>query len=240
MSDTLRSLLALQRLDDTLLDMERRLHDIPDQIQTLEKTFEEETQRLEEEKKRLKEAALRQRSLDKQLEEGAEQLRKKEGRKVEVKTNEEYWALLKEINFVKEANSKIEDEILMLLEQIEGLEKSIKAKEKQLQLRERELRAEKERLAKDVEDIDRKYQETRELRQRLCSEVPKDMLAVYEKIRTQRARQAVVVVHGEVCPGCHMRIPPQTINEVLLTGEIRQCPYCRRILYCELSEQRVE
>jgi uncharacterized protein len=237
LSDILRSLLALQKLDDTLLDLERQLHDIPAQIQALEKLFEEEARRLEGEKKRLKEAALQQRGLDKQLEEGADQLKKKEVRKVEVKTNEEYWALLKEIDFVKDANVKTEDAVLQLLDEVEGLEKAIRLHEREIQQKEMELRSEKDRLERQRLEIDREHQEARDTRRRLSEELPPETLAAYEKIRTQRSRQAVVIVQGEVCPGCHMRIPPQTINEVLLTGEIRHCPYCRRILYCELAEQ---
>ena len=237
MSHLLRSLLALQQFDDQLLDMEQKLREIPTRIRDLEIEFADDSQRLESERKRLKDAVLRQRNLDKQLEEGAEQLKKKELRKFEAKTNEEYSALLKEIEYAKEANSRVEDGILELLDEVEKLEKSILIHEKEIQRKKAGMQSEKKRLEAEVVEIDRSHLETRTRRTELCAGIPADMLGVYENIRTQRSRQAVVVVRGEVCPGCHMHIPPQTINEVLQTGEIRHCPFCWRILYCEILEK---
>ena len=127
--------------------------------------------------------------------------------------------------------------MLQLLDEVERLEKAIRGHEREIQQKAVELRSEKDRLEQQRVQIDQEHRENRDTRRRLCDEMPPETLAAYEKIRTQRSRQAVVIVQGEVCPGCHMRIPPQTINEVLLTGEIRHCPYCRRILYCELAEQ---
>ena len=236
MSHLLQSLLNLQQLDDKRLQMEQIKQEIPEQILGREKEFEEDKKNLGEKKKRKKDATLKQRTLEKELEENTQQLGKKESRKFDVKTNEEYRALLKEIEYTKEANSKIEDEILMLFEEIETLEKAITNDEGAILNKEKKLQEEKQQLEQEMVSLDQEYQETQVTRQRVCSEVDAEILSAYEKIRDLRAGQAVVVVHQDVCPGCHLHIPPQTVNEVLQTGEIRYCPHCTRILYCELPE----
>jgi hypothetical protein len=229
-------LLSLQKLDNKLSASRQRKKEIPERIQTMEHAFEEEKRRLEEHRQRLKEATLKQRQLEKRLLEGAEERKKKQKRLLEVKTNEEYKALLKEIDYAREADSGTEDEVLALLEEIDTLEKTLTEEERSTREKERGLREEKGRLELEAAEVDRENEILQRERKRVAAELDPAVLEDYEKIRARRAGQAVVTVHKEVCPGCHMHVPPQTINEVLQTGEIRHCPFCLRILYCELEE----
>jgi predicted nucleic acid-binding Zn-ribbon protein len=229
-------LLSLQQLDDKLSAISQKKKEIPERIQAIEEAFGEEKKKLEEHQQRLKAASLKQRALEKQLQENAEERKNKQKRLLEVKTNEEYKALLKEIEYAKQADSETEDEILALFEEIDSLEKSLQEKEQSTQENEQMLMEEKRRLEQEIPEIDKEHQFLQHERKTVCAELAPDILNDYEKIRARRAGQAVVRVRKEVCPGCHMQVPPQTINEVLQTGEIRHCQYCRRILYCELEE----
>jgi predicted nucleic acid-binding Zn-ribbon protein len=229
-------LLSLQQLDDKLSAFHQKRREIPEQIQAMQHAFEEEKEQLENHRQSLKDASLRQRRLEKQLQERAEERKNKQKKLLEVKTNEEYKALLKEIEYAKQADSATEDEILVVFEEIDTLEKKIKEKEKSIRESESNLREETLRLEREAVEVDREHQILRGERKRVAAELDPAVLGDYEKIRSKRAGQAVVMVRKEVCPGCHMQVPPQTINEVLQTGEIRHCQYCRRILYCELEE----
>ena len=229
-------LLSLQKLDDQLSAFGQKRQEIPERIQALKEAFEEEKRQLEEHQQRLKDASLRQRQLEKQLQESAEEQKNKQKKLLEVKTNEEYKALLKEIEYAKEADSATEDDILTLFEEIDTLEKKLKEKEKSAQESEGDLERETLRLEREVVEVDKEHQILQGERKKVAAELDPGVLDDYEKIRSRRAGQAVVTVSKEVCPGCHMQVPPQTINEVLQTGEIRHCPFCRRILYCELEE----
>jgi predicted nucleic acid-binding Zn-ribbon protein len=229
-------LLSLQKLDDKLSDFGRKKHEIPKQIQAMQHAFEEEKGQLEDHRQSLKDASLKQRQLEKKLQESAEERKKKQKKLLEVKTNAEYKALLKEIEYAKQADSATEDEILVVLEGIDTLEKTIKEKEKSIRERESNLKEETLRLEREVVEVDKEHRILQSERNKVAAELDPAVLGDYEKIRSKRAGRAVVMVRKEVCPGCHMQVPPQTINEVLQTGEIRHCQYCRRILYCELEE----
>jgi predicted nucleic acid-binding Zn-ribbon protein len=198
--------------------------------------FEKEKTQLEDDRQRLKAAVLKQRQLEKQLQENAEERKRKQKRLLEVKTNAEYKALLKEIDHAKQADSATEDSILAVFEEIDTLEKTLIEKEKSIGESESKLKAETMRLEREGVEVDKEHQILQGERKRVAAELDPAVLRDYEKIRSKRAGQAVVTVQKEVCPGCHMQVPPQTINEVLQTGEIRHCQYCRRILYCELEE----
>ena len=126
----LQMLFSLQQLDDKLSAIGQRKKEIPERMQTMEQALLVEKRELEEHQQRLKEASLRQRSLEKQLQENAEDRKKKQKRLLEVKTNEEYKALLKEIEYAKQADSETEDSILALFEEIDSLEKTLREKER--------------------------------------------------------------------------------------------------------------
>ena len=232
----LQMLFSLQQLDDKLFAIGQKKKEIPDRIQAMERAFSQAKKELEEHQQRLKEASLRQRSLEKQLQESAEERKKKQKRLLEVKTNEEYKALLREIEYAKRADSETEDKILALFEEVDSLEKALREKEKSTQESGRKLEEGKQQLQWEMREIDKEHQFLQHERKRVCAELDPEVLEDYEKIRARRSGQAVVMVRKEICPGCHMQVPPQTINEVLQTGEIRHCPFCLRILYCELEE----
>jgi len=232
----LQMLLSLQQLDDKLSAIDQKKREIPERIRAIEQAMGEAKKELEDHQHRLKEASLRQRKLEKQLQENAEERKKKQKRLLEVKTNEEYKALLKEIDYAKQADSETEDEILAVFEEIDSLEKALQEKEQSTRENEKKLQEERQRLEREIPEMDREHQFLQHERKTVCAELDPDVLNDYETIRARRAGQAVVTVRKEVCPGCHMHVPPQTINEVLQTGEIRHCPFCRRILYCELEE----
>ena len=229
-------LLSLQQLDDKLFAFGQKKQEIPEQIQAMKHAFEDEKKQLEGHQQLLKEASLKQRQLEKQLQESAEDRKNKQKRLLEVKTNEEYKALLKEIEYAKKADSATEDDILVVFEEIDTLEQTIKEGEESIRGNESKLQEETLRLEREIVEVDKEHQILQHERKRVAAELDTIVLEDYEKIRSRRAGQAVVTVQKEVCPGCHMQVPPQTINEVLQTGEIRHCQYCRRILYCELEE----
>jgi predicted nucleic acid-binding Zn-ribbon protein len=229
-------LLSLQKLDDKLSAFDQKKQEIPERIQAMKHAFEESKKQLEDDQQRLKEASLKQRQMEKQLQESGEERKKKQQKLLDVKTNAEYKALLKEIEYSKQADSTTEDGILVVFEEIDTLEKKLKENEKSIRESERNLKEETLRLEREGVEVDKEHQILQGERKRVAAELDPAVLGDYEKIRSRRAGQAVVTVHREVCPGCHMQVPPQTINEVLQTGEIRHCQYCRRILYCELEE----
>lgn len=229
-------LLSLQKLDDKLSAFGQKKKEIPERIQAMKHAFEEEKKELEDGRQGLKEDSLELRQLEKKLQESAEERKKKKNKLLDVKTNAEYKALLKEIEYAKQADSDTEDEILRVLERIDSREKTIKEREKSIQESESKLKEETLRLEREIVEVDKEHRILQGERKKVAAELDPAVLGDYEKIRSKRAGQAVVTVQKEVCPGCHMQVPPQTINEVLQTGEIRHCQYCRRILYCELEE----
>jgi hypothetical protein len=67
-------------------------------------------------------------------------------------------------------------------------------------------------------------------REGVAKKVPVVLYRRYENIRTKRAVAIARLVEG-TCRGCHLAIPPMMFQKLRQSGEIDQCPHCRRIIY---------
>lgn len=67
-------------------------------------------------------------------------------------------------------------------------------------------------------------------REIVAKKIPIVLYRRYESIRTKRPVAVARLVEG-TCRGCHLAIPPMMFQRLRQTGEIDQCPSCRRIIY---------
>jgi predicted nucleic acid-binding Zn-ribbon protein len=61
--------------------------------------------------------------------------------------------------------------------------------------------------------------------------VPPPILGRYEFIRSRIDHPVIVPVSEGICGGCHIKIPPQSFNELQKGKQILGCPNCQRIVY---------
>jgi predicted nucleic acid-binding Zn-ribbon protein len=181
---------------------------------------------LEEKQKQKKEK-------DRQLQAGLDMLKRARDRLSEVKTNKEYQSLLKEIETSEEKNSALEDEIIYLLDSLDGLENENKLKAGELDNLRHDYEGEKQKITREIGSLDEELNNCLCKIEELKQEMPADVIKKYEKIKTIGHGLAVVPVWKEVCYGCHMAIPPQMYNELQTSDEIMTCPNCNRIIYWE-------
>jgi hypothetical protein len=148
-----------------------------------------------------------------------------------VKTNQEYRALLKEIEEIRSATSALEDRMLQDLEEMEAAEAAIR------RLR-TDYREEEARIAEKVGELESQAEKLREEKARLKADsealiphIDAGILKKYRFAQQQAGGLAVVAARNSTCTGCNMNIPPQLFNELYRWDELRFCPHCHRILY---------
>jgi hypothetical protein len=227
----LKNLLRLQALDLDIRRRRLREAEIPKQ----KLKFAAHTDRLnaelkarEEDVKRLK---VEQHGLETDIEQMQQQIAKYDTQLLGVKKNEEYQALLHEIDGLKKQVSQKEERILELMESIEKAQAL--------------LAEERERIGRELAEIDRQCKEIdaelaeavaerEELeagRDALVAQADPALLRKYERIRKSKPDGvALVPLRGETCSGCNMSVLPQAVNEVL-GGEVLACNHCGRLLY---------
>ncbi len=231
MKDTIALLVALQDLDSEAVQVAARKQSLPEKLRLLEETRQKRQAAVDEDGEKLKGVIQRHRDQEEQLKRGADALKKAKQRLLDVKTNKEYQAILKEMEVIETLQGKVEDEIISLLEQADHMKAVVKQGEKDLSTFLTVFADEKQALEGQVQALDDTLIRLKEKRQALLEALPGDLVRRYETIREKRNGLAVISVWKEVCNGCHMNIPPQMYIELQRSQELRTCPNCHRIIY---------
>ncbi|MGH9785540.1 MAG: zinc ribbon domain-containing protein, partial [Terriglobia bacterium] len=150
---------------------------------------------------------------------------------LEVKTNEQYRALLHEIEFHEGEIRKLEDAMLSEMIESEALEKALREAERSLA--EERVRTERE----IVEARQRQQQDEAELstaraaRGETQGRLAPDVYDTYERVARFRRGIGVAEVRNSTCGACHVVLRPQAYADVRSNTRIVVCESCGRILY---------
>lgn len=232
MTEILVRLLSLQELDRNILRRERRLVDIPREIEQLGRQLEIERVTETSMKERLKQATLARRESEGKIEDLETKVRKYQTQLLGVKTNTEYTALLHEIGTVKEEIRKIEDEVLALMEAIEGFQNEVSRAEKAFRSAKERYEGEKRILDEENRTASGELAELRTQRETLVREITNGIIKKYERVRAAIPENPVVeVTEGGSCGGCFAQITLQRQSEIKSSEELMSCENCGRIVY---------
>jgi predicted nucleic acid-binding Zn-ribbon protein len=226
----LDKLLELQKLDQAIARLDVKTREIPQQIQALEARLSAAKTALDHAKAKADQIQKERRAKERELDEATQNVKKKQARLFEIKTNEEYSAVLKEIESLKEKSSKLETEVLELLERADAVAKTVAGAEKEFKAAEalhQKERAEKEA---DLEKLKQDLTSLKGARKGQASRLDSGLLQQYTRLQKTRG-EAVVVVKDGSCTGCGIALTPQTYNEVRRNDRMFTCSSCNRILY---------
>jgi predicted nucleic acid-binding Zn-ribbon protein len=81
-------------------------------------------------------------------------------------------------------------------------------------------------------DIDFEINSLTAQRTEIASQLPSDLIALYDKIRADRGGIGAALIHRGACQGCHITIDAQEIDQIrkMAADAIARCDQCRRIL----------
>ncbi len=127
--EQLALLIELQKMESAAGRITARKKALPIQMEALETEFSACCAVVETEREQLESLRKSRREKDSQLQAGQETLKRTRERLFEVKTNKEYQSILKEIETLEAKNSRMEDEIISLLDELDALETAVKTKE---------------------------------------------------------------------------------------------------------------
>jgi predicted nucleic acid-binding Zn-ribbon protein len=161
------------------------------------------------------------------------------------KTNKEYAALLTQLNTTKADNSKIENQVLDLLKDIEADQEECKKIQDQIDQQKQLL----EKTRKETELSAAKYEnEIKEIQDewnRVAGTIPSEPLEVFKRVAETYDGEALAVINRQQtraeaysCGGCFMGITAECVNLLMTKDDIIRCPNCTRILILEDSLQR--
>ena len=223
----------LQNIDLKIKGITDSQEGYPKEIKRLDEKQKIEKEKIQKEKEKIELLEKERRQKEGHLSLEQEKIKKTEGRMFEVKTNKEYQAFLTEIETLKGANSREEEEILQLLEEIDELKKNHSRREKEIAAIlvkiEGEKKALQEKMAHDQEVLKRQM----ERREAITKQLETKLYKLYNTLKEKRKGVGVVSAKQETCQGCFVNVPPQMFIEVQKNNALIRCPNCNRILYWE-------
>jgi predicted nucleic acid-binding Zn-ribbon protein len=154
---------------------------------------------------------------------------------MQVKSQREYAAMLKEIDSVKAQISDHEEAVLTDMEEIEKLSEELKTHEEHINAEREAVAKERAEVESAAERATRQIETESAERSAVEAELPRDMIASIGRL--ERSRQGIFLTKAEnaTCQSCFVRVRPQVFQEIKLAQVVHTCDNCRRFLYYEPS-----
>ncbi len=227
----LRQLIEVQEVDRAILEITQTLDKAPGELAAqaaaLEALQQEHAARLQE----LEDLKKQRKEVEEEMADMEAGIKKSRQRLMEIKSNIEYKAMLKEIAFKEDQRDQRETKILELMDLMEQQNRSLADLDVQLKEQEAAMARLKAELEGQVAQLKADLAVLEEKKKKLRKGVPAPLLKRYEFIRQRRNGTAIAPVREGVCLGCHMNILPQQFIDLQKGLEIIQCPHCQRLLY---------
>lgn len=231
MLEAIEKLLVLQDRDRNLLRTQAEMASIAPQRERALSRANSSQQALDAAKLKAKQIESDKKKLELDVEAQKERIAKYSLQQFQTKKNEEYRALAHEIDGCKGNISKLEDQILELMEQADSVANDLAAANKGAAVAKKDVDAEVAELGKREENFRAKLAELQASRAELAAAVEEGALARYERLLKSKGENVIVGIQHSACGGCHMRLPTQVMVACQSQSEINSCPHCGRIIY---------
>lgn len=229
--NSITSLIKLQKVDTQLQEIRELLGDLPikvDELSQKEKSFVEE---INQAKIRIKEINLDISKKDHNAKVIQVKIQKLKDQLFLVKTNKQYDALSREIDYLKEALDRIETEELEISVEKDTLSEETQERENNLGSLTSDLHERKSSLESLIAESSEKKENLKNERQTIVADVSDSVISKYDRVLSARSGMAVVEVLDSSCSGCGSMVPPQKMADVKKGEGIQSCDVCSRFLY---------
>ena len=231
MAKAVEKLLVLQACDQEIRRLRKEVEDIPLRKQQIESRLSVHQEGVTRAEHGLLEARARIKHLEGEIEAARQQVQKYRAQQLQIKSNDGYKALEKEIAMAQAAIRRLEDQELDAMEAVEVAK---------VQAAERREALEKEtvRVTEEVQvflrrseglggELERKEAE----RRTLAADIDASWLSRYERLFAKQHDAAIALVEHGTCGSCHMKLSPAQVVDARKADTLTLCDFCGRMLY---------
>jgi uncharacterized protein len=232
------NLIALQQADREIHRLKEEIAALPKRVAAIEAKLAGTKAALETAKAAVKADEAARRKYETAITDLQGKISKYRDQSLEVKTNDQYKALLHEIQFAERDIRGNEDKILELMLDADAREKEVKAAEAELKSEMAEIEKEKIDARQRTAEDEKELAEWNGKRDKLRSAVGADLLRHYDRVSKYRGT-GLSEVQDHKCMACQVMLRPQTYNEVRTGTQVVICDSCQRILYFNPANELV-
>lgn len=236
MENELDLLVKIQGFDYEAKEAKARLTQIPKEIARLEKEITTKEEDLKHSETRILDLKKTYKLKELEIADNEGKISKLNTQTFAVKTNEEYRAILNEVEFMKKRNRELEDEMLSILEEEEKIENSIDKSRTESKEFVDTKKVKIDDLRNECESMQEKQKIAEVKLEDNLAKLPDDLNELYSNIARVRGT-AVCMITDNTCTGCYANLTHQFLNELKKRNKILLCGNCGRILvYTEPSQ----
>jgi len=237
----IENLLKLQDTDKEIRRLQDEVAEFPKRVAVIEQKLAGTKAQLEKAQAAVKADEAARRKYDTAINDLRGKISKYRDQSLSVKTNDQYKALLHEIQFAEKEIAANEDKILEMMVNADARDKEVKSAQAELKAETAEIEKEKEAARLLTAKDEKLLAEWRARRDELRTGVNDDLLRHYERVSKFRG-SGISEVRDQQCMACRVKLRPQTYNEVRSGQQTIVCDSCQRILYFnpadELADQK--
>jgi predicted nucleic acid-binding Zn-ribbon protein len=229
-------LLELQGADHEIRKLQNEVAALPKRVAAIEHKLAGTKAHLEKVRATAKTDEANRKKFEANIKDLQGKISKYRDQSLDVKTNDQYKALLHEIQFAEQEIRLNEDRILEVMVNVEARETEVKAAEAELKAETAEIEKEKEDARKVTAEDQKKLSEWNARRDALRHGISEDVLRHYERVAKFRGT-GLAEVRDHKCMGCQVMLRPQIYNEARSGATVMACESCQRIYYYDPANE---
>ena len=231
MTSDLQSLIELQQIDSQIAALRAEIAALPKHVAEIEAKLAGSKAKVEAAVAAGKADEAARRKHESDIQDQQQKISKYRDQSLNVKTNQEYKALMEEIKFAEQKIAASEDKILEIMVAADSRKEALKKAETQLKADTAENDREKEEARQRTAVDEAALAELTTRRNALRTGVSEEVLRHYDHVLKVRGTALAAVSDNEQCGACSVMLRPQVFQEVMTNEQFMTCDYCRRILY---------
>jgi hypothetical protein len=232
----IENLLKLQDTDKEIRRLQDEVAEFPKRVAVIEQKLAGTKAQLEKAQTAVKADEANRRKFDTAISDLRGKISKYRDQSLDVKTNDQYKALLHEIQFAEKEIAANEDKILELMVNADARDKEVKAAQAELKAETAEIEAEKEQARQTTAADEKLLTEWRAKRDGIRTGINEDLLRHFERVSKFRG-SGISEVRDQKCMACRVMLRPQTYNEIRSGTQVIVCDSCQRILYFAAADE---
>ena len=231
MNSVLNKLIDLQQVDTRIAALHREIAALPKEVAQIEAKLAGSKAKVEAAQAAIKTDEGARRKHESDIKDQQEKISKYRDQSLKVKTNQEYKALLSEIEHAEAEIAKLEDKVLEIMVAADSRKDGLKQAEATLKADTAANEKEKEHARQQTAEDEKQLAELTAQRNELRSGVGDDTLRHYDRVLKLRGSAIAAVHDNQMCSVCRVILRPQVYQDVMKGEEILACDSCQRILY---------
>ena len=234
----LEKLVELQKTDTNIRRLKKAIETADQRRASIEQEFEQHAFEIREIQNRSENAKKERAKLDAEISEAKTQLERADRNLKNAQDQKQYETAMRDADVLHKKISTLETEVLEKMTTVEEVEKVLSERAEEIASlegnREKALAEFEKELTKNRAELASETQK----RAKVFDTLPKNLASVYDRLAT-RSRDGIAVaeVKNSSCSACFMKLRPQVLVEIKMSGQIITCESCTRILYIVSERQ---